>query len=123
MQPSQGNSLLRIAALARMNPSTLTDLAGEANALMKGPALRFCFKCLVLNPIEIKPPYWRSAWIFEGFDDCPIHRQPLEQLPLAVLGKARNMTKFVSYICRHRTRRRMSNVFASALRDHGSQNL
>lgn len=103
MAPAQNDALTRISALARVTPSALSALAGNACPPSCDAGLWFCCRCVFVNPVEIESPYWRFAWIFEGPGDCPIHRVAREWLPPAALSKARNMDKLLSYISEHRT--------------------
>jgi len=95
--------LQRLAALARVDPITLANLASGAPVAAAGPTIWFCCRCFFLNPLEVESPYWHAAWLAIEPSRCPVHNVAPEWLPTSVLAKARNIARLLDYVGSHRT--------------------
>jgi hypothetical protein len=121
MPPPSDESLRRLAWLARLPSNALTRLESE-----RSPPrwLVFCHLCLFLNPVSVEEPYWRSGWVAQSDRWCATHHVQLARVRCSLTASARNLTKLLKHISRHRvTRFRWERDIAdysaaSKVRDH-----
>ena len=73
MPSPRGRTLQRLAALARVEPITLANLASGGPVAAAGPTIWFCCRCFFLNPLEVESPYWHAAWLAMEPAYCPVH--------------------------------------------------
>ena len=102
MPPPVGESLQRLAWLARLSPSALSSLVCERPS---SRWLSFCHLCLFLNPIDVEEPYWRARWIVQTDRWCATHRVQLAYVLCSRTATSRNLTKLLNHMSRHRVTR------------------
>lgn len=100
----QGEDRRRLAALCRLSDEELP----RGHDREKPAHLEYCYRCLILNPVDVTAPYWRASWL-EGFERewcqsrCPL----IQRTSLAVLRGNRNMAALVQLICQRRNSREL----------------
>lgn len=102
MPPPRGESLQRLAWLARLPPTAISALRCERSPPRR---LTFCHLCLFLNPVHIEEPYWRADWIGQTDFQCATHSVQLAYVWNSFTARARNLTRLLAHISKHRVTR------------------
>jgi hypothetical protein len=100
--PLSDSALHRLAGLARVDVERLARIQTLGAWMVPRRRLLYCFRCLVINPIDVSAPYWKRAWLDPAIEDCGQHGEPLERVPPSVLRKAGNMQRLIKSVSRYR---------------------
>ena len=78
------------------------------SAIRQGTGTRFpyCFRCLMINKLDVMAPYWKAAWIGVNAADCALHLQRGTCVTVETLRRERNLWEVVRYISRRQRRYR-----------------
>lgn len=112
MMPSMPDeSLKRVADLARVNIGDLRDIQTSQHRACTLPGCAYCYRCLVLNPVDVASPYWRRQWFRSDFSRCPLHPEPLQWLSAGGLHACRNFAELLRLACRKHRQQELLHRF------------
>jgi len=100
--PLNDYALDKLAALARVEAETIASIQTPGSWMVARRRLPFCFRCLVINPLDVSAPYWKRAWLNPSIIECCEHGAQLETAPPSVLRRAGNMQQLISSVGRYR---------------------
>ncbi|MEI6003433.1 TniQ family protein [Paraburkholderia bengalensis] len=100
--PLDESALDKLAALARIDAATIASIQTPDSWMVARRRLPFCFRCLVINPVDVSTPYWKRAWLNPSIIECCEHGAQLETAPSSVLRRAGNMQQLISSVGRYR---------------------
>nr|WP_165106198.1 TniQ family protein [Caballeronia sp. SBC2] len=101
--PSVPESTLDVlATLARLDTDRLMRIQTPSDWIVDRPDLPYCFKCLVLNPLDVTAPRWKRRWLDPGINVCEEHGTDLERIPASIARRAWNMTRLLSLVSKYR---------------------
>jgi hypothetical protein len=104
--PSVSASLLnQLSTLARLSEGRLAAIQTPPEWMVDQRYLVYCFRCLVLNDVDVSAPRWKRDWLDPEAEYCTAHRGLLETVPASVFGKAPNFGAALRAISRYRTPR------------------
>ena len=101
----RGTGLQRLASLCRLTPAVLANLGERASTSNAQDRAWYCHKCLFLNPLDVRWPYWRAPWLGGQALPCRLHGEAAEFVSAAGLAKHKNMPRLLKFISRRRSRR------------------
>jgi len=101
-KPRHVQALVRLGQLARLRVADMESML--AFTADRPGNYRCCYRCLVLNAVEVESPFWRIEWMEHQFT-CEHGGSETESAPPALLGQARNMRKLVHALGRRRRQR------------------
>jgi hypothetical protein len=67
--------------------------------------LAYCFRCLVLDEVDVSAPRWKREWLDPAAEYCKAHHNLLESVPASIFRKAANFGAALRAISRYRTPR------------------
>lgn len=70
--------LRHLAALCRLAPGDIQVLSTPTSVHVG--EITYCYRCLVLNPIDVFSPYWRRAWAGRSTLPCETHNEWISQV-------------------------------------------
>ncbi|WP_175924557.1 TniQ family protein [Burkholderia latens] len=102
--PVPENALRALAALGRLDIDRLTRIQTPSDWMVDRTSLPYCFRCLVLNPVDVTAPRWKRRWLEPGITVCDEHRTDLEYVPTSILRRTRNMERLLHCVSKRRQR-------------------
>lgn len=107
-----GTTIEKLARLARVDAAVLVSIQEvQDESLLQ--RLAYCRQCLFLNPLDITSPCWKREWLEQSQRMCPIHGEPLAQLPITSLRPCGNFDKLLRVISRREQLRRARSTTPS----------
>ncbi|WP_250494070.1 TniQ family protein [Caballeronia sp. GAWG1-1] len=100
--PLSEGALLSLSSFARLDPHRLARIQTPSKWMSDRPHLVYCFRCLVLNPVDIAAPRWKRIWLDTNIAACEVHGITLEQFPAAIARRARNMDRLLILVSKYR---------------------
>ncbi|MCA8150237.1 hypothetical protein LGN06_28325 [Burkholderia vietnamiensis] len=79
--PLDETTMHKLAVLARIDVVTLDRIQTPEGWMTPRRRLPYCYRCLVINPVDVSTPYWRRAWLDPAIRNCGEHGTPLETVP------------------------------------------
>jgi len=104
--PLPEGTLATLSAVTRLNPNRLARIQTPSDWLPDRTHLPYCFRCLVVNPVDIAAPRWKRIWLDPDTDTCEEHGATLEQLPAAIARRAPNMGRLLVLVSKYRQKLR-----------------
>jgi hypothetical protein len=103
--PSVPESTLDVlATLARLDTDRLVRIQTPSDWIVDRRDLPYCFRCLVLNALDVTAPRWKRRWLDPGINVCEEHGTDLEHIPASIARRAWNMTRLLSRVSKYRRR-------------------
>ncbi|MFM0084425.1 TniQ family protein [Paraburkholderia sediminicola] len=109
--PVPESTLKILATLARLDVDRLTRIQTPSDWMVDRPNLPYCFRCLVLNPVDVTAPRWKRRWLDPNIKVCEEHGTDLECIPASIPRRARNMNRLLSLVSEYRRRLRETTWF------------
>ncbi|HEX7907792.1 MAG TPA: TniQ family protein [Paraburkholderia sp.] len=103
--PVSAVPLDRLSKLARLSDGRLAAIQTPPEWMADQRYLVYCFRCLVLNDVDVSAPRWKREWLDPEAEYCTKHRGLLETVPASIFGKAANFGDALRAISRYRTPR------------------
>jgi hypothetical protein len=88
--PVSASPLNQLSRLARVSEGRLAAIQTPPEWMADQRYLVYCFRCLVLNDVDVSAPRWKREWLNPEAEYCTAHHSLLETLPASVFGKATN---------------------------------
>jgi hypothetical protein len=99
--PLPERTLVALSALARLNPDRLARIQTPSGWVRNRSTLPYCFRCLVLNPLDVAAPRWKRIWLDPDIEVCEEHGTTLERIPAQITRRARNMDRLLMLVSKH----------------------
>jgi TniQ len=103
--PVSASPLNQLSRLARVSEGRLAAIQTPPEWMADQRYLVYCFRCLVLNDVDVSAPRWKREWLNPEAEYCTAHHSLLETVPASVFGKATNFGAALRAISRYRTPR------------------
>ena len=93
-------TIRRLGALARVEPELLQQMLPQRLRHGERGRLRYCARCLFLNPTDVMSPRWLRTWLDDGMHSCDLHGTPLRGLTLSAMRGCRNFDALLRQVSR-----------------------
>ncbi|WP_308727100.1 TniQ family protein [Burkholderia cepacia] len=103
--PLPEDTLKIFATLARVEIGHLVRIQTPSDWMTDRAQLPYCFRCLVVNPVDVTAPRWKQRWLDPDIKVCEEHGDDLEHIPASMPRQAKNMDRLLSNISKYRRRR------------------
>lgn len=103
--PVSASPLDQLSKLARVSEGRLAAIQTPPEWMADQRYLVYCFRCLVLNDVDVSAPRWKREWLDPEAEYCTAHHSLLETVPASIFGKAANFGAAMRAISRYRTPR------------------
>ncbi|WP_413141443.1 TniQ family protein [Burkholderia cepacia] len=100
--PVSDRALQRFAALARLDHDRLKCIQTPSDWITERRYLAYCFRCLVLNDVDVSAPRWKREWLDPEIEFCRVHRTLLETVPASTFRRAGHFEAARRAISRYR---------------------
>ena len=104
-------TLCERARLSRIDVQRLLQLATPGNWVSLRGRLKYCARCLFLNPVDVRAPYWKRQWLDPAAERCAVHGTTLSDVSVTPLRRACNFNRVLGIIGRLEERRRLGGHF------------
>ena len=94
-------TILRLATLATLPVASIQAMA-DSVPRQPNRHYRFCFSCLVLNPVDVTAPYWKAHWLATEERICGVHGIAEETIGGSAIAAAGNMPRLINAISKRR---------------------
>lgn len=98
------DALKIFATLARVEIGHLERIQTPSAWMTDRAQLPYCFRCLVVNPVDVTAPRWKQRWLAPDIKVCEEHGNDLEHIPASMPRQAKNMDRLLSNIRKYRHR-------------------
>ncbi|WP_321931280.1 TniQ family protein [Paraburkholderia guartelaensis] len=106
--PISQTALHRHAVLARLDDHMLSYIQTPPEWITDRRCLAYCFRCLVLNDVDVSAPRWKREWLQPAAEFCRVHRTLLETVPASVFRRSDHFEAALRAISRYRTTSKLS---------------
>ncbi|MFM0124586.1 TniQ family protein [Paraburkholderia xenovorans] len=100
-----GPPLDRLSKLARMGDGRLEAIQTPAEWITDQRYLAYCFRCLVLNEVDVTAPRWKRKWLDPTANYCRAHHRLVETIPASICRNVANFEAALRAISRYRSPR------------------
>jgi hypothetical protein len=101
--------LRRFATLARLDDGRLSHMQTPPAWVTDRRCMPYCFRCLVLNDVDVSAPRWKREWLDPTAEFCRVHHTLLETVPASVFRLSSHFAAARGAINRYRDMRKFKD--------------
>ncbi len=92
------DAIERLARRTRYPPERIHALQTPENWLENRKHMRYCAKCLFVNPADVSAPRWKREWLDPEARDCSEHGSPLASIAVGRIRRCDHFAKVLETI-------------------------